>query len=100
MNFEVNDVTAKILDEFQEAIDNALGDIKDKQEAQQDQMNKLALQDDLQALVKAFEENQKQITLLEKQIGSLNESIETIKTQLGNNESLLKRIVLRPRRLR
>ncbi len=107
MNFEVNDVTAKILDDFQDTIDNALGDVKDNQEKHQkllddlqNQMEKIALQSDLKVLEEEIKKNQKQIEILQKSIESLNENIDIIKTQLGTNESLLKRIALRPHRLR
>lgn len=57
MNFEVNDVTARILKEFQDTIDDALGDIKDKQDENmellkciQDKVKDFDVQKDLKPL--------------------------------------------------
>ena len=71
MNFEVNDVTAKILEEFQDAIDDALGDIKDKQDEHKDTLKKIQekvnqfdLQKDIKLIGDEVKKNQEQINIL------------------------------------
>ena len=107
MNFEVNDVTAKILEEFQDTIDNALGDIRDKQDENmavlksiQDKVKDFDVQKDLKLLHKGIKENQERINILIKKLEVLDKNINTVQVQLEKNENLLKRLALRPHRLR
>lgn len=107
MNFEVNDVTAKILEEFQDTIDNALGDIKDKQDENmdvlksiQDKVRDFDVQKDLKPLHEGIEENQEQIKILMEKLEALTKNINIVQSQLEINNDLLKRLALRSRRLR
>lgn len=107
MNFEVNDVTAKILEEFQDTIDNALGDIRDKQDENmavlksiQDKVKDFDVQKDLKPLHEGIKENQERIKILIEKLDVLAKNINTVQVQLEKNENLLKRLALRPRRLR
>ncbi len=107
MNFEVNDVTAKILEEFQDAIDDALGNIKDKQDEQnetlkilQEKVNQFDLQKDLTVIGDEVKKNQEQINIMMEKIEILNKNISAIQLQLEKNDSLLQRIAMRSRRLR
>ncbi len=91
MNFEVNDVTANILKDFQEAIDDALQDIKE---------NQVENKEDLQTLNHTANNNDKQMKELAAKVVELGEDMKVIQARLEETERLLKRIALRPRRLR
>ena len=107
MNFEVNDVTARILKEFQDTIDDALGDIKDKQDENmellkciQDKVKDFDVHKDLKPLNEGIKENQKQIKILMEKLEVITKNINTVQVQLEKNDNLLKRLALRSRRLR
>ena len=108
MNFEVNDVTANILNEFQQTVDNALFNVENQQNQQSEQLQKIInektdktdLQKELTAVIGEVEKNREEIKKLSENVAGLYDVVNSIQSQLEKNEGLLRRMALRLRRIR